>query len=247
MRLWLLRAYSMIVIIGRGHSGTRILAHTLLTSGVFIGHHMNGAGDLIPAENMYAAAKIFAQNIGWTGSDWIFNDAISSEPIKAYKGFIHYYLKDILLHDEPRGFKLPETLLSFPWFTKMFPEAYYIYLVRDPRDVIIGSHTTDDITSFGIPAFGYTHTLHKRLESVLYQYRLMEESYKPKNFITVRYEDILRGNAIEELSEFLDMPLSHALVDQSKIGGWKKYENAEWINETVSYTMKRMMEKYGYE
>ena len=36
-----------ITIIGRGHSGTRAISHTLTASGVFMGAPQNDAGDLL--------------------------------------------------------------------------------------------------------------------------------------------------------------------------------------------------------
>jgi len=43
----------VITVIGRGHSGTRAMSHTLSESGVFMGAKLNKSGDLIPAEDLY--------------------------------------------------------------------------------------------------------------------------------------------------------------------------------------------------
>ena len=45
----------MVTVIGRGHSGTRAMSHTLSASGVYMGAKLNGAGDLVPPEDMYEA------------------------------------------------------------------------------------------------------------------------------------------------------------------------------------------------
>ena len=44
---------SLITIIGRGHSGTRAMSHTLSQSGVYMGAKVNESGDLVPAEERY--------------------------------------------------------------------------------------------------------------------------------------------------------------------------------------------------
>jgi hypothetical protein len=42
----------MVTVIGRGHSGTRAMSHTLSASGVYMGATLNRSGDLIPPEAM---------------------------------------------------------------------------------------------------------------------------------------------------------------------------------------------------
>ena len=39
---------SLITIIGRGHSGTRAMSHTLYASGVYMGRTLNRVGDKVP-------------------------------------------------------------------------------------------------------------------------------------------------------------------------------------------------------
>jgi hypothetical protein len=56
---------TMITIIGRGHSGTRAMSHTLSASGVFMGHPLNASGDLLPPHPMYEACRIFARCVKW--------------------------------------------------------------------------------------------------------------------------------------------------------------------------------------
>ena len=61
----------MTTIIGRGHSGTRAMSHTLSQSGVFMGEPLNVSGDLLPPEAMYEACRIIARHIPWRGGlEW---------------------------------------------------------------------------------------------------------------------------------------------------------------------------------
>ena len=53
-----------ITVIGRGHSGTRAMSHTLSASGVYMGAQINKSGDLVPAEDMYEACRIMARHVG---------------------------------------------------------------------------------------------------------------------------------------------------------------------------------------
>ena len=51
---------TLITIIGRGHSGTRAMSHTLTASGVFMGEPLNRSGDLLPPQDMYDACRVLA-------------------------------------------------------------------------------------------------------------------------------------------------------------------------------------------
>jgi len=64
---------TMVTIIGRGHSGTRAISHTLSQSGVFMGEPLNQSGDLLPPEDMYDACRVLARYVRWQGGlewDW---------------------------------------------------------------------------------------------------------------------------------------------------------------------------------
>ena len=60
---------SLITLFGRGHSGTRVLCHTLSQSGVFMGEPLNECGDLIPPEEMYEAYRILGAKVKWKGAE----------------------------------------------------------------------------------------------------------------------------------------------------------------------------------
>ena len=144
---------SLITIIGRGHSGTRAMSHTLSQSGVYMGAKLNESGDLVPAKEMYEACRIMAGHVRHLGGlRWDF-EALHTMPIDpAFTRLVESYLSSVFASDaQHRGWKLPETILIFPWIARLFPEIRYIYWVRDPRDCIAGDHITDDMSRFGVP------------------------------------------------------------------------------------------------
>ena len=143
---------TMVTVIGRGHSGTRAMSHTLSESGVYMGEPLNKSGDLIPPEQMYEACRVLARHVLWRGGlewDW---SALQGMDIPAeFIDLIHGYLASVLNHPAGhRGWKIPETTLVFPWIARLFPGIKYIYWIRNPRDCIIGRHKTDDLRDFGI-------------------------------------------------------------------------------------------------
>lgn len=219
----------LITVIGRGHSGTRAMSHTLSASGVCMGAQLNTSGDLIPPEEMYEACRVFARHVRYLGDlEWDFS-ALHTMPIDPeFTRLVESFLSSVLSSDAPhRGWKLPETTLVLPWIVRMFPEARYIYWTRDPRDCILGAHLTDDLSDFGVP---YEHTNDLRLRRAIswkYQYDLMQSTPSPTHRIDLRFEDFILHHeaSLERLQAFLGFPLARIDVgDGSNIGRWQAAE-----------------------
>ena len=143
---------SLVTVIGRGHSGTRAISHTLYASGVYMGRTLNASGDLVPPQAMYDACQIFARYVDHRGGlEWDFSRAIAAEIPAEFTRLVEAYLGSVLDNRAAhRGWKIPETTLVYPWIVRMFPEARYIHWLRDPRDCILAQHRTDDLAEFGI-------------------------------------------------------------------------------------------------
>ncbi len=144
---------TLITVIGRGHSGTRAMSHTLSASGVFMGEPLNRSGDLLPPQPMYDACQIFAKYVTWHGDlTWDWDAAMAADIPASFTALIDTYLTSVRESAaEHKGWKIPETTLVFPWIERLFPEARYILWVRNPRDCILGHHLTDDLAKWGIP------------------------------------------------------------------------------------------------
>src|SRR4051794_3919457 len=100
-----------ITVIGRGHSGTRAMSHTLSESGVYMGSKINASGDLLPPEDLYEACRVMGRHVRHLGGlRWDF-DALHTMPIDpAFTRLVESYLSSVLGSDaELRGWKLPET------------------------------------------------------------------------------------------------------------------------------------------
>ena len=65
---------SLITVIGRGHSGTRLISHTLYASGVYMGGLINASGDKMPPAALYDACRVMAKYVKWNGGlSWDFD------------------------------------------------------------------------------------------------------------------------------------------------------------------------------
>ncbi len=216
----------IVTIIGRGHSGTRAMSHTLYTSGVFMGRTINTSGDKVPPGDLYDACRIFARYVRWEdGLSWDFSRVMEMDIDPSFVEKVESYLADVMENGNPcRGWKLPETTLIYPWIVRMFPQIRYIHWIRDPRDGILAPHRTDDLGDFGI-AYPATEDIRRqRAISWLYQYQLMKATPNPGHLITVRFEDFVlkQEETLRRLEAFLGIPLSRIVVRPEAVGRWKK-------------------------
>jgi hypothetical protein len=216
---------ALIIIIGRGHSGTRAISRTLRESGVFMGAQLNQSDDLVPAEDMYEACRVFARHVKHIdGLHWDFSDALSMDIPHEFTRLVHSYARSVLESDaEYRGWKLPETTLVLPWILHMYPDAYYIYWVRDPRDSIIGRHLTDDLADFGVPYEKTPDERERRAVSWKYQREIVAATPQPKRWLQVRFEDFVLDQEaqLKRLERFLGLPLVRIPVKPEAVGRWR--------------------------
>ena len=90
---------AVITVIGRGHSGTRSISHTLYASGVYMGQTLNPSGDLVPAWLMYDACRVFARYVTWNGGlNWDFSRAHETEIPQRFITIFHRYIESVLNH-----------------------------------------------------------------------------------------------------------------------------------------------------
>ncbi len=237
---------SLITIIGRGHSGTRAISHTLYASGVYMGQTLNTSGDLVPPYTMYDACRVIAQQVKWEEGtlNWDFSALHSLDIPAEYDALIEQYLESVLADtSRHRGWKIPETTLVYPWVLRRFPEIKYIFWIRNPRDCILGEHITDDLTKFGIP---YPATDDERLRRAIswkYQYDLVKATPRPENWLEVRFEDFVlkQEETLQRLEDFLGFKLARIIVRPDSIDRWKHDNGVNYFDFFAP-----AMREYGY-
>ncbi len=236
----------LITIIGRGHSGTRAISNTLKDSGVYMGEPLNASYDLIPPQDMYEAARVFSSYVSYKGNlEWDFSRVLDGPIDPKFKQLIENYLHTVLSSKAAyRGWKIPETTLVYPWIKRMFPEIFYIYWVRDPRDCILNSHVTDDLSFFNVP---YDHTDNLRLRRAIswkYQREIVKATPRPRFWHTVRFEDMVmeQEKTLKSLEGYLGIPLARIEMRPESVG---RYKTAE--GEYMFDFFKEDMDECGYE
>ncbi len=202
------------------------MSHTLSQSGVFMGAKINESGDLIPPEDMYEACRVFARHVRHKGGfEWDFSAVLDGPIDPEFTRLVESYLSSVLSSSAAhRGWKLPETTLVYPWIVRMFPDAYYIHWVRDPRDCILGAHVTDDLADFGVPCEPTDDLMLKRAASWKYQRAIVKATPPPRRSIEVRFEDFVlhQERELRRLEECLGIPLERIEVRRDPVGRWKR-------------------------
>lgn len=238
----------MITIIGRGHGGTRAISHTLMASGVFMGATINESGDMLPPDDLYDACRVMAKYVVHLGNNqWDFSQLHSMPIDSAFEFLVKRYLQHVLARKEPRGWKLPETTLIYPWIIRMFPDAHYIFWVRDPRDSILNAHLTDDLSDFGVPYDKPADDLlMMRAISWKYQRDIVRSTPAPKHCLQLRFEDFVlkQDETLAALEGFLGMPMGKIIVRPDAVGRWKK--SSEDFSR-FDHLFKQDMIEQGYE
>lgn len=222
----------LVTIIGRGHSGTRAISHTLYASGVFMGGTLNRSGDLVPPQEMYDACRLIAEHVTWQGGlNWDFSRLHEMEIPQAFTDLIHTYLSSVMAEQAKHperliGWKIPETTLVYPWIRRLFPDIKYIFWLRDPRDSILSQHGTDDLSRFGV---AYPETDDARLRRAIswkYQYDIVQATPRPENWLEVRFEDFVlrQEETLARLEGYLGIPLGRIVTRPDAVGRWREDE-----------------------
>ncbi len=224
----------MITIIGRGHSGTRLISSTLSASGVYMGAELNPSVDLIPPDDMYEACRVMARHVVHLGGlRWDFS-ALHTMPLDPeFTRLVESYLASVLSSDAQNvGWKLPETVLVYPWIVRMFPEVRYIHWIRDPRDSIMGAHVTDDLADFGVPYEPTDDLKLKRAISWYYQREIVRATSPPKYTRLVKFEDFVlhQQRELNRLRRFLGFRLEKIPVRADPMWKWKAAEESYYFD-----------------
>lgn len=129
-----------VVVMGRGHSGTRLLAGILVHLGVEMGTDLtrHRSGDVLDRSFQQHIRKVAVRCVdprraGETGF----------MELNRFKKAAFGYYRRLDPGPRPWGWKFPETYLVGPYVRATFPTARYIHLLRDGRDLAFKAHLTD--------------------------------------------------------------------------------------------------------
>ena len=130
-----------VIVFNKSHSGSRLLGRTLSRAGVFMGSHLNESWDSLDVFELveYLVVEYYPDY----SRLW--------DPRRPPDRKLSQLLRDVFeRHLENRGaavywgWKLCETTYILPVLDYCFPNARFIHLIRDGRDVAFSDHKAPD-------------------------------------------------------------------------------------------------------
>ena len=117
-----------VIVFNASHSGSRLLALMLKRLGVFMGADLNESEDSLP---VFDLVRYLVESHAPDFSR-LLEDGDPALPARIGAAFhAHLAARPV----GRWGWKLPETGHVLPVISRLFPDAYYVHLVRDGRDV----------------------------------------------------------------------------------------------------------------
>ena len=216
----------LFFIVGRGRSGTTLLSKILDSNNL-----ISIPGELLFSINLLSkysqVTKITKKNIEEIVEDIFlekrmflqnFNKENLKHDLQRVVGTISYselcrYIYFSLAKQRGKnnavmvGDKNPHYALFLPELIQLFPDAKFIYLVRDYRD---------NIVSYKNMHFDMNSTAALAYRWLFFNKKVLEQIKKNTNkFYTIRYEDLIidTTNKLKELCLFLDIDYDKKILD----------------------------------
>lgn len=182
---------TIATVIGRGHGGTRAAAGWLRSAGFDIGP-TNDSLDRRPFDDLYAAGRLALAAVPQTGPRSWDVAALNESPIPdEWLRLIDRQLAR-LGDGDLVAWKLPETLFSYPWLARRYPEIAYVVWHQDPRNAILRKHGTDDLGRWGLAGWPEgLQVVEERALSWRVQFDLVEAVPPPPRSVSLRLRDFV--------------------------------------------------------
>jgi len=253
-----LRRERPIVIMARGHSGTRLSAQVLTMLGCAM-----GAGPEKPSWDILD--QRFARTLrALSRSNLHLPPASRSSPddLQCFQRDVHRFMTNLGDRSLGWGWKLPETYLLGNFVAASFPEARLVHMVRDGRDVAFKYHRTDrpeqhlgrrTLEHLGMR--GQPHHVQAAASWAFQVERFLRFSKRwPHPIHTLSFEALLRDpeGEMEQLAAFAGRPMTdecrrmlQGQVNPAKIGEYRRHDPAQVaeIEARIGPTLR----KVGYQ
>jgi hypothetical protein len=132
-----------IIVFNKSHSGSRMLAQLLNAAGIFLGSHLNESWDSIDLLELveFLVTRYYPDY----SPLWDVHRPPDRELARLLDNVFARHLegqkKDL---NRPWGWKLCETVYALPVLDYCFPQARFVHLIRDGRDVAFCDHKAPD-------------------------------------------------------------------------------------------------------
>lgn len=174
--------------------------------------------------------------------------------LNTYRGILDAVFRQLARHLQMArwGDKTPEYLHHLEELYELFPDAYYIHIVRDGRDVALSGREMH---------FGQSNFVMAALDwkNAISNVRQFKTYVRPEQFLEIRYEDLLSSTreTFLRLINFLNIEdpdgrlLEHIAqqapqeIRQSNHGKWRKLMSSAAVRQFDAICCRELLE-YGY-
>ncbi len=244
-----------VVLMGRGHSGTRVLSRVCTALGLNL-----GASDTLATGD--ADDQIFTQQIKKVATNNVATtapQALQERDLVEFQQAVAGYYERLGRPDQQWGWKFPETYLIAPYIAKTFPQARYIHLVRDGRDIAFKRHLTDDPQrTLGWKLLSYCgalHLPHYLQAGISWAFQVdnfdrFRSTVPTGQILDVTFEDLcLHSQQVaHHIGDFFDLPFTQACeqyiaekINTKKVAQYQENdpEQVRQVEARIASTLKR--------
>jgi hypothetical protein len=252
-----LNAQEPVVVMGRGHSGTRILAWALVALGLRMGAKPDKyTGDAQDRRFTGTIKKLAQRTLHLPGTA-----APSNRDLKLFQQAVKRYIRWLGELSPAWGWKFPETYLIGNIVDAVFPRARYIHMIRDGRDLAFKFHLTDDPTrDLGAKLLKHLDAMDRanHIQAALsweFQLKRFENlAARLENRVhTITFEAFCLDpvREMEKTADFLNVPMTNVCrdylvreVDPAKVAQFQKQDplKVAEVENLIGQTLVR----YGY-
>ena len=247
-----------LVLMSRGHSGTRVLSWVCTHLGANLGTSPDLAtGDADDQSFTDQIKKIATHNIGITQTK-----DVQLDDLHRFQKACWRYFEGL---SEPKtlwGWKFPETYLIAPYIEATFPKARYIHFLRDGRDIAFKKHLTDDEKrKLGHALLTKQNALSQpRFLQAAISWAFQVETFDtfqsnlaPERVLEIRFESLCSEPfpTAQKICEFLGVNMTESCknylqheINTSKVGQYQEHspDEIKAVEEAIGQTLR----KHGY-
>jgi hypothetical protein len=221
-----------VFVLGSPRSGTTLLYHMLLSAGGFAVYRSEAkvfdliaprCGDLNVPRNKRKMLDLWFQTrmFSVSGVDQKqFQAAIMAECHNA-GDFLRIFMEQIARSEGVERWAecTPEHLVYLPWIKREIPDALFIHIIRDGRDVALSLHKQRWVQPLPWDRDKGLMVAGAYWEWMVGKGRQFGRSLGP-DYTEIRYEDLLSDprSALEKLGRFIDHNLDYNRIQQVAIG-----------------------------
>lgn len=255
-----LAAMEPCVIVGRGHSGTRIPAWICHHLGIELGadarvHASGDCTDLVFKHHIRKAAQTHIEAGGV--------HELAPRALHRFQKAVSGFHERLAPRGRYWGWKYPETNMIAPYVATTFPRAKIIHILRDGRDTAFKTHYTDN-TRHALArailrerdALALPHHL-QAAHSWAFQVELFDafsSAFPGTRVLDLRFEEVVQ-NPVEtghRISDFLEVPMTDRCLEYlaRAIDSSKKRQHRDEDREEVRAIERGIastLRKVGYE